>query len=185
MALIVPFGGKTPRVAESAFLAPSAVLIGDVEVGEEASIWYGAVLRGDHPDHGIRVGARSNIQDNCVLHVSRLGPTVVSDNVTVGHGAKFESCVIGSGTLIGMNAVILQEAVVGRECIVAANALVKVGARFPDRTLVAGVPARIRRSLGSGETDWLWGAARHYVDLSRRYLSGEDGTAPGTDDSAP
>jgi len=105
MAHIIPFAGKTPRVHPTAFLAPTAVLVGDVEVGPEASIWFGAVLRADHPEHGIRIGARSSIQDNCVIHVSDSGPTIVAEDVTVGHGAAFESCEIRRGALIGMNAV--------------------------------------------------------------------------------
>src|SRR6185436_4149741 len=112
MAHLIEYAGHRPRVHATAFLAPTAVLIGDVEVGAESSIWFGAVLRGDHPDHGIRVGARSSIQDNCVLHVSARGPTIVGDDVTVGDGAVFESCEIEDGALIGMNAVLLHNAVI-------------------------------------------------------------------------
>ena len=89
MATIIPYRGKTPRIHPTAFVAPTAVIIGDVEIGEESSIWFGAVLRGDHPDCCIRVGARTSIQDNCVLHVSARGDTTVGDEVTVGHGAVF------------------------------------------------------------------------------------------------
>ena len=101
MAYIIPHHGVSPRVHPTAFVAPTAVLIGDVEVGPESSIWFGAVLRGDHPEHGIRIGARTSVQDNCVLHVSARGPTIVGDDVTVGHGAVFESCEIRRGALIG------------------------------------------------------------------------------------
>jgi hypothetical protein len=101
MAHLIGYRGIEPRVDPSAFVAPTAVLIGNVEVGPESSIWFGAVLRGDHPEHGIRIGARSSIQDNCVLHVSARGPTVVGDEVTVGHGAVFESCEIRRGALLG------------------------------------------------------------------------------------
>ncbi|UCC24750.1 MAG: gamma carbonic anhydrase family protein, partial [Gemmatimonadales bacterium] len=102
MALLIPFNGIAPRVHPSAFLAPTAVLIGNVEVGAESSIWFGAVLRGDDPDHGIVIGPRTSVQENCVLHVGKWGPTVVGRDVTVGHGAKFESCVIGDETVVGM-----------------------------------------------------------------------------------
>jgi carbonic anhydrase/acetyltransferase-like protein (isoleucine patch superfamily) len=170
MALILPFDGKTPKVHATAFLAPTAVLIGNVEVGPESSIWFGAVLRGDHPDHGIRVGARTSIQDNCVLHVSARGPTVVGDDVTVGHGAVFESCEIRARALIGMNAVLLHGCVVGEESLVAALSVVPSGMTVPARTLVAGAPATVRKQLVGESADWVKGSSEHYVELSRAYL---------------
>jgi len=176
MAHIVTFGGQTPRIHPTAFVAPTAVLIGNVEVGAEASIWFGAVLRGDDPEHGIRVGARTSIQDNCVLHVSARGPTIVGEDVTVGHGAVFESCSIGRGALIGMNAVLLQGVVVGEEALVAALSVVPDGMEVPARTLVAGAPARVRKELSGSSAAWVRGSAEHYVALSRRYLEqGLDG----------
>ncbi|CAN5812261.1 gamma carbonic anhydrase family protein [soil metagenome] len=168
--MIVEYGGKTPRVHPTAFIAPTAVLIGDVEVGAEASVWFGAVLRGDDPEHGIRVGARSSIQDNCVLHVSARGPTIVGDDVTVGHGAVFESCEIRRSALIGMNAVILHGAVIGEESLVAALSVVPEGMEVPARTLVAGAPARVRKELSGEAAGWVRHSADHYVGLSRRYL---------------
>ncbi|HEY0672112.1 MAG TPA: gamma carbonic anhydrase family protein [Longimicrobiales bacterium] len=170
MAIIIPFNGKTPRVHSTAFVAPTAVLIGDVVIGEESSVWFGAVLRGDHPDHGIRVGARSSIQDNCVLHVSARGATVVGDEVTVGHGAVFESCEIRKGALIGMNAVLLHGCVVGEESLVAALSVVPTGMKIPARTLVAGAPATVRKTLIGESADWVRGSSEHYVELSRSYL---------------
>ena len=169
MALIIPFNGKTPRVDSTAFIAPTAVLIGDVVVGPESSIWFGAVLRGDHPDHGIRVGARTSIQDNCVLHVSARGPTIVGDEVTVGHGAAFESCEIRARALIGMNAVLLHGCVIGEEALVAALSVVPSGMEVPPRTLVAGAPAQIRKQLTGDAADWVKGSAEHYVELARHY----------------
>jgi carbonic anhydrase/acetyltransferase-like protein (isoleucine patch superfamily) len=169
-ALILPFGGHTPRIDPSAFIAPTAVLIGDVEIGADASVWFGAVLRGDHPDHGIRVGARSSIQDNCVLHVSARGPTVVGEDVTVGHGAVFESCTIGRSALIGMNAVILHGAEIGEDSLVGALSVVPEGMVVPPRTLVAGIPARIRKELTGESAGWVRHSASHYVDLARQYL---------------
>lgn len=171
MAHIIPFGGKSPKVHPSAFLAPTAVLIGDVEVGEDSSIWFGAVLRGDHPDHGIRVGRRSSIQDNAVLHVSAEGPTVVGSDVTVGHGAAFESCEIRDGALIGMNAVLLHRAVIGEESLVAALSVVPAGMQIPRRSLVAGAPARVKKILEGSSADWIRGGGHHYVELSREYLA--------------
>jgi carbonic anhydrase/acetyltransferase-like protein (isoleucine patch superfamily) len=170
MAHLITFGGHSPRVHPSAFLAPTAVLIGDVEVGEESSIWFGAVLRADHPQHGIRIGARTSVQDNCVLHVSARGPTIVGDEVTVGHGAAFESCEIQRAALIGMNAVILHGAVIGEGALVAALSVVPEGMAVPARSLVAGAPARVRKQLSGESADWVRRSARHYVDLSRSYL---------------
>jgi carbonic anhydrase/acetyltransferase-like protein (isoleucine patch superfamily) len=170
MAHIIPFRGRSPVVHPTAFVAPTAVLIGDVEVGPESSVWFGAVLRGDHPTHGIRVGARSSIQDNCVLHVSAEGPTIVGDEVTVGHGAVFESCRIDRGALIGMNAVLLHHAVIGEESLVAAGSVVPAGMEVPPRTLVAGSPAQVKKSLEGASAGWIRGSATHYVELSRQYL---------------
>lgn len=170
MAHLIPFRGRTPNVHPSAFLAPTAVLIGDVEVGPESSIWFGAVLRGDHPTNGIRIGARTSIQDNCVIHVSAEGPTIVGDEVTVGHGAVFESCEIRRGALIGMNAVLLHRAVIGEAALVAAGSVVPGGMEVPPRTLVAGSPATARKTLEGESADWIRGSAHHYVELSREYL---------------
>ena len=170
MAHIISFNGKTPKIHPTAFVAPTAVLIGDVEVGAESSIWFGAVLRGDHPDHGIRVGARTSIQDNCVLHVSARGATMVGDDVTVGHGAVFESCIIENGALIGMNAVLLHGCTIGEQALVAALSVVPTGMAVPARTLVAGAPAKIRKELTGESADWVKDSAHHYVELSRQYL---------------
>lgn len=170
MALILPFNGRTPRIHASVFLAPTAVVIGDVEIGAESSIWFGAVLRGDHPDHGIRIGARTSIQDNCVLHVSARGATMVGDDVTVGHGAVFESCVIGQGALIGMNAVLLHGCAIGEQSLVAALSVVPAGMQVPARTLVAGAPATVRKQLTGDSAGWVKDSAQHYVELSREYI---------------
>lgn len=168
--MIIPYGGREPRIHPSAFVAPTAVIIGDVEIGPESSIWFGAVLRGDHPDHGIRIGARASIQDNCVLHVSARGATIVGDDVTVGHGAVFESCEIRRSALIGMNAVILHGAMVDEEALVAALSVVPEGMHVPPRTLVAGAPARVRRELTGDAAGWVRNSAAHYVELSRSYM---------------
>lgn len=170
MAVILPFAGKTPKVHPSAFLAPTAVLIGDVTVGAEASVWFGAVLRGDYPDFGITIGARTSVQENCVVHVGRWGPTVVGEDVTVGHGAKFECCEIGDRSVIGMNAVILQRAKIGAECVIAANTVVLEGAEIPARSVVAGVPGKVKKTLEGGAAEWIKDGGAHYVKLSRRYL---------------
>ncbi|MEX1184342.1 MAG: gamma carbonic anhydrase family protein, partial [Gemmatimonadota bacterium] len=170
MAHIITCGGHTPRVHPTAFIAPTAVLIGDVEVGAESSIWFGAVLRGDDPTHGIRVGARTSVQDNVVVHVSARGPTVIGDDVTIGHGAVFESCEIRRGSLVGMNAVILQGAIIDEEALVAALSVVPENMHVPARTLVAGAPAKVRKELAGESARWVRESAAHYVALSRRYL---------------
>ena len=170
MALLIPFNGVRPQVHPSAFLAPTAVLIGDVRVGAESSIWFGAVLRGDNPEHPIIIGPRTSIQDQCIVHVGDWGPTVVGRDVTVGHGAAFESCTIGDETVVGMNAVVLQNAVIGDRCVVAAGAVVRQGARIPDGSLAAGVPAVVKKALEGRAASWVEGGGAHYVELSRAYM---------------
>jgi carbonic anhydrase/acetyltransferase-like protein (isoleucine patch superfamily) len=179
MATVLPFAGITPRIHPSAFLAPTAVVIGNVTIEEEASVWFGAVIRGDEPEHEIRVGARTSVQDNVVLHVSRQGPTVIGSGVTIGHGAILESCVVGDGALIGMNAVVLQKAVVGEQALVAAGAVVGAGSTVPPRTLAAGSPARVKKELEGESLRWVSTSAAHYVELSRAYLEEGVGGAGG------
>lgn len=177
MANILPYNGIHPRIHPTAFVAPTAVVIGNVTIGEEASIWFGAVIRGDEPEFEISVGARTSIQDNVVLHVSRQGPTVIGSGVTVGHGAILESCVVGPRALIGMNAVVLQQATVGEEALIAAGAVVGQGARIPPRTLAAGTPARVKKELEGESLRWISTSAEHYVELSRAYLAQGIGVA--------
>jgi len=171
MATILPFAGIHPRIHPTAFVAPNATIIGNVAVEEEASIWFGAVIRGDEPEHEIRVGARTSIQDNCVVHVSRQGPTRIGAGVTVGHGAVLESCTVGDGALIGMNAVVLQRAVVGAESLVAAGAVVGGGAEIPPRRMAAGSPAVVKKELAGESLRWVATSAEHYVELSRDYIA--------------
>lgn len=173
MALVLPFKGKAPKIHPSAFIAPTAVIIGDVTIGAQSSVWFGAVLRGDDPHNGIIVGARTSVQDNCVVHVGAWGPTVIGEDVTVGHGAKFESCTIGDRTVVGMNVVILQKATIGAECLIAANAVVLESSQIPDRSVVAGVPGVVKKTLEGSAAEWIKGGGQHYVDLSREYLAEE------------
>lgn len=180
MANIISLGGMTPRIHASAWIAPTATVIGNVVIGERASVWFGAVIRGDEPEHEIRIGARTSIQDNCVVHVSAQGPTVVGEEVTMGHGAVIESCEIGTGALIGMNAVVLQGAVVGERALVAAGAVVGAGAQIPARHLAAGSPARVKKELEGSSLRWVTHSAEHYVELAERYRAehpypGQDG----------
>jgi carbonic anhydrase/acetyltransferase-like protein (isoleucine patch superfamily) len=169
MATILEFAGIAPRIHPSVWVAPTAAVIGNVVVEEGASIWFGAVLRGDDPEREIRIGARTSIQDNCVIHVSDQGPTVIGEDVTVGHGAVLESCTVGRGALIGMNAVVLQRASVGEGALIAAGAVVTGGATIPPRHLAAGAPAVVKRELAPEAVGWMLEGARHYLQLGEQY----------------
>jgi carbonic anhydrase/acetyltransferase-like protein (isoleucine patch superfamily) len=166
--MLIEFQGKTPKVAPSAFVAPTAVLIGDVEVGEESSIWFGAVVRGDHGP--IRIGARTNVQDNAVIHVSRPEGTIIGDDVTIGHGAIMEDCLIGAGALVGTGAIILNGATIGESTLIAAGSVVSADATIESRVVAAGAPARVKKPLEGASVNWVVDASRHYVDHSREYL---------------
>lgn len=169
MAIILTYDGRTPEIHPTAWIAPNATLIGRVVVEEHASVWFGAVLRGDDPDHEIRIGARTSVQDNCVVHVSARGPTSIGPEVTVGHGAVLESCTVGRGALIGMNAVVLQDAVIGEGALIAAGAVVAAGARIAPRHLAAGAPAKEKKELEGESLRWVLHSAEHYVELAARY----------------
>jgi carbonic anhydrase/acetyltransferase-like protein (isoleucine patch superfamily) len=167
--MIIDYGGHRPTVHPSAFIAPTAVLIGDVKVGAESSIWFGAVLRGDNGP--IRIGARSSIQDNAVLHVSEHGRTVVDDDVTVGHCAVMEDCHIKAHALIGSNAVVLGGATVGEGSLIAAGSVVGEGAVIPDGVVAAGAPAKVKKTIEGEAAKWIDISAQEYVRLSRSYLA--------------
>lgn len=162
------FGGREPRIAQDAFIAPSADLVGDVTVEERASIWFGAVLRGDFSS--IVIGAGSSVQDNAVVHCAAGLPTAVGRNVTIGHGALLEGCVIEDGAVIGMGAIVLQRARVGRGSMVAAGAVVREGQEIPPGVMVAGAPAVVRKELDGSSRAWVESAAIHYQALRARYL---------------
>jgi carbonic anhydrase/acetyltransferase-like protein (isoleucine patch superfamily) len=167
--MIIEYRGRVPKVHPSAFVAPTAVLIGDVEVGAESSIWFGAVLRGDNGP--IRIGARTSIQDNAVLHVSEHGRTLVDDDVTVGHCAVMEDCHIKRHALIGSNAVVLGGASVGEGSLIAAGSVVGEGAQIPDGVLAAGAPAKVKKTIEGEAAKWIDISADEYVKLSRSYLA--------------
>ncbi len=165
--MIIEYLGRTPKIHSSAFVAPTAVLIGDVEIGAESSIWFGAVLRGDNGP--IRIGARTSIQDNAVVHVSEHGETRVDDDVTVGHCAVMEDCHIKRHALIGSNAVILGGASVGEGSLIAAGSVVGEGITIPDGVLAAGAPARVKKPIEGEAAKWIEISAGEYVKLSRLY----------------
>ncbi len=172
--MIIEYRGKRPKVASSAFVAPTAVLIGDVEVGEESSIWFGTVLRGDNGP--IRIGARTSIQDNAVVHVSEGGQTIVGDDVTVGHCAVMEDCRIERHALIGSNATLLNGCSVGEGALIAAGSVVAEKAAIPARVVAAGAPATVKKALEGQAATWIEVAADEYVKLSRVYLAQSIGT---------
>ena len=170
MATLVEFDGRRPRVAADAWLAPTATLIGDVEIAGGASVWFGTVLRADFGT--IRIGTGTCVQDNAVLHCAAERPTIVGENVTVGHMAMLEGCVIEDGALIGMGAIVLQRARVGAGAMVAAGSVVTEGGEVPAGTLAAGAPARVKKELGGSSAAWVQSAAREYQELVERYRAG-------------
>ena len=161
------FAGKRPIVPASAWIAPSAELIAEVILGEDASVWFGAVIRADNTP--IHIGARSNIQEGAVLHSDPGAPLTVGEDCTVGHKAVLHGCTIGAGTLIGMGAVVLNRAVIGPDCIVGAGALVTEGKTFPAGSLIIGQPARVARTLTPEAMAALKLSAAHYVAKARAY----------------
>ena len=164
---MVAHHGVLPRIAPSAFVAEGAFLIGDVLVGAESSIWYNAVLRGDI--NAIRIGARSNIQDGTIVHVTRTYPVVIGNEVTVGHQAMVHGCTIEDGALIGMGAIILDHAQIGAQALVAAGTVVRENFVVPAGTLVTGVPGRVVRDLTEEERQQGRLAAGRYVEYAHSY----------------
>jgi carbonic anhydrase/acetyltransferase-like protein (isoleucine patch superfamily) len=162
------FEGREPRVADDAFVAPSATLIGDVVLEPGSSVWFGAVLRGDLDR--IVVGEGSCVQDNAVVHAAEGRPTIVGASVTVGHGALLEGCVVEDGAVIAMGAIVLQGAHVGADALVAAGSVVREGQEIPPRSLVAGVPAVVKKEVDGSSRRWVETAAAEYRQLRRRYL---------------
>jgi carbonic anhydrase/acetyltransferase-like protein (isoleucine patch superfamily) len=168
--LLRPFKGIWPKLGERVYVDPSAQVIGDVELGDHASVWMNAVIRGDV--HKIRIGAHTNVQDNCVIHVFKeQHPTIVGDHVTVGHSVTLHGCGIGSWCLIGMGATVLNDARIGDECIIGAQTLVPERMVIPPRSLVMGVPGKVRRELTSDELQMLRQSAQNYYDYKEIYLA--------------
>lgn len=182
MALILPFGPKLPRVAPDAFVAPNATLIGDVEIAEQASVWFGAVLRGDVG--AIRVGPRTNIQDLACIHTTMgLSRAEIGADVTVGHGAILHGCTVGDRCLIGMGSVILDNAQIGEGSVIAAGSVVTPNTVIPPRSLVRGAPAKVIREVKEHEGQMGIFGAHHYVEQASIYRRICDG-APGPEAAA-
>lgn len=171
-AAVLAVAGREPDIDPSAFVASGARVIGAVTLGEGASVWYNAVLRGD--SDSITVGAGSNLQDNVSVHVDASHPVVIGRDVSVGHNAVVHGCAIGDGSLIGMGSVVLSGAVIGEGCLVAAGAVVLEGTVVPPGSLVAGVPAKVRRALTDDEREGILQNAQTY----RAHLAAHESAAP-------
>ena len=167
--MIYKLGDGGPEVEGDCFIAETAVVVGSVRLQHESSVWWGAVLRGDYDS--ITVGARSNIQDNCVVHMDEGFPVTIGERVTVGHHAVLHGCTVGDNSLIGIHAVVLNGAVIGNDCLIGSNALVTEGKVIPDRSLVLGSPGKVVRELSDEEVEEITGFSELYVNNLRRYRS--------------
>jgi len=169
MSHIITIDGSTPQVGENVFVAPTAVLSGDVALADRSSAFYGVSVRGDSAP--IRVGEGTNLQDNVVLHADAGFPCSLGAGVSVGHSAVVHGATVGDGCLVGMSATIMNGAVIGEQSLVAAGALVLESTQVPPRSLVAGVPAKVRRELSDEEVAGLKTNADHYLELSAKHLA--------------
>ena len=166
--MIKVFNNLQPKIHETVFVAETAVVIGDVEIGANSSVWYNSIVRGDV--NFIRIGERTNVQDNCIIHVSRkTHPTVLEDEVTLGHRVTLHGCYIETGSLIGIGAIVLDGARVGKNSLVAAGSLVTPNTQIPPGSLVMGSPAKVKRPLDNGEIEDLARFWQNYVELSEIY----------------
>ena len=168
---LYPFEGKLPAVDPTAWIAPTAAVIGDVTIGAGSNVWYHCVLRGD--TNFIRIGAGTNIQDGTIIHVNRAAEaTIIGDHVTVGHAAIIHACTIGDESLIGIGAIVLNGAKIGKNCLVGAGALVTEGKEFPDGSMILGSPAKVVRQLTPEQIEGLARSALGYVENAKRFRAG-------------
>ena len=168
--MIRSFRSRAPQISASAYVDPQAVVIGDVAIGDDSSIWPCAVLRGDY--HSIRIGARTSIQDGCVLHIQGENFSIsVGDGVTVGHGVILHGCTVGSNCLIGMGAILLNGSKIGTASIVAAGTLIPEGMEILPGSLVMGVPGKVRRAVTDAERAQIATSAEHYVGFKNAFLA--------------
>jgi len=167
---VLPYGGLVSRLADDCFVAPGAHVIGDVHIGEKSSVWFGTVVRGDV--FHIRIGDRSNLQDNSVVHVTTgQHPAIVGNDVTVGHRVILHGCTVDDGALIGMGAIVMDPAHIGAGALVAAGSIVTEGTHIPPGVLAMGSPARVKRPLNEQERAYLAYASGHYCDIAAQYAS--------------
>jgi carbonic anhydrase/acetyltransferase-like protein (isoleucine patch superfamily) len=167
---IYEIDGIAPSIAPSAWVADSAQVIGRVELAEDASVWFGSIIRGDNDR--ITIGRGANVQDGCVLHTDPGYPLTLGENVSIGHQVMMHGCTIGEGTLIGIQTVILNGAKIGKHCLVGAGSLVTEGKEFPDGSMILGRPAKVVRQLTPEQIEGLLASARYYVQNALRYRSG-------------
>ena len=165
--MIYSLEGRAPQTQGETFIAPTAVVIGDVRIAHESSVWWGAVLRGDYD--AITIGKRSNVQDNAIVHMDAGFPVALGDGVTIGHKAVLHGCTIGNNSLVGINAVVMNEVVIGDDCLIGANALLTEGKVVPPRSLVLGSPGKVVRQLNADEVAEITDFADRYVRNFRRY----------------
>jgi carbonic anhydrase/acetyltransferase-like protein (isoleucine patch superfamily) len=169
--MILPFEGKIPVIGDEVYIAPTAVVVGDVVIGDRASIWFGTVLRGDLAP--IRVGPETNIQDNCTVHVDQGHPAIIGARVSVGHNAVVHGCTVEDESLVGIGARVLSGAVIRSGSVVAANAVVREGQQVGPRQMAAGAPARVKREIRQEELERFLHPVQYYLRLAKAYRSGE------------
>lgn len=168
--MIKPYRGVLPTIASSAFVEDTAVVVGDVVIDSESSVWFNTVIRGDV--HYIRIGHRTNIQDLSLLHVTHdTHPLIIGDDVTVGHHVTLHGCTIRNRVLIGMGSIVMDGAIIADDCIIGAGSLVTEGTIIPSHSLAIGSPARVKRPLNEKEVAWLKESASNYVQYARQYLT--------------
>ncbi|SMF21589.1 gamma carbonic anhydrase family protein [Pseudobacteriovorax antillogorgiicola] len=166
---LLPYKGKTPKLAEGVFAASGAQLIGDLEVGRDSSFWFNTVARGDC--YYIRIGERSNVQDGTVIHVTNSKhASIIGDDVTIGHGAVIHGCEIGNGCLVGMGAIIMDGAKIGERCLIGAGTLVPPGKSYPPESLIKGTPGKAVRALTDDELKFLKTSVDYYLDYKSHYV---------------
>lgn len=171
--MIIPYRGKYPEIHPTAFITPQVTIVGDVQLAEHVSVWFGTVIRGD--THEVRIGARTNVQDNCTLHETDVKyPLHIGEDVTIGHGVILHGCTVGDSCLIGMGAIVLDDAVIGKSSLVAAGAVVLEHTEIPEGSLVAGVPAKVVRSLTEEERVKLMSLAKQYMYYVDEYRKHDD-----------
>ncbi|MFJ7726223.1 gamma carbonic anhydrase family protein [Neobacillus sp. NPDC097160] len=163
----IPYNGKSPSIHESAFVAPGAYLIGDVQIGKDSTVWFNAVLRAD--DGPIIIGERSSIQDNSTIHLYEEFPVVIEDDVTIGHNVILHGCKVGKRSIIGMGSTLLDNVEVGEECIIGANTLLAGGIKIPPRSLVVGSPGKVVRELSEKDLQMLQMSSEHYVQKGKAF----------------
>jgi carbonic anhydrase/acetyltransferase-like protein (isoleucine patch superfamily) len=170
--MIKDYKDKNPKISNTVFIADSADIIGDVEIGDYSSIWFNATIRGDQ--NKIKIGNRTSIQDNVVIHVDNTNEVQIGDNVSVGHGAVLHGCKIENNVIIGMNSTVLNGAEIGKNSIVGANALVSEGKKFPERSLIIGIPGKVKRELEDADIEAISKNAEEYVELTKEYRENEN-----------